>query len=81
MRSRRDIAVFAALFVALSLVLGWLVFDSDSPQVGVSMLAVPVVSAMLAARGFSLKRQAHLRGNHDRALCARQRYRHEVRCA
>ena len=57
MHRKRDAILFAALFVALSLALGWVFWNSTSAQVGVSMLAVPVISAMLAAQGFTWKRK------------------------
>jgi len=56
-RSRLEVAKFAAWFALLSLLLGWLFWSSAAAQVGVSMLAVPVMSAMLASRGFTWKRK------------------------
>ena len=57
MHPRRELAVFIAEFVVLSLVLGWFFWNNSFAQVGVSMLAVPVMSAMLAAQGFTWKRK------------------------
>jgi len=57
MHRRREAVLFGVLFVILSLVLGWIFWTSTSTQVGVSMLAVPVMSAMLAAQGFTWKRK------------------------
>ncbi len=57
MHPRREVATFIAGFVFLSLVLGWFIWSSSLAQVGVSMLAVPVISAMLASQGFSWKRK------------------------
>ncbi len=59
-------------FVLLSVVLGWFFWSSGSAQVGVSMLAVPVMSAMLASQGFSWKRKLTLRGGDLGALRSRQ---------
>ncbi len=57
MQPRRELITFIAGFVLLSLVLGWFFWSSSFAQVGVSMLAVPVISAMLASRGFSWRRK------------------------
>ena len=57
MHPRRELATFIAGFVLLSLVLGWFFWSSSIAQVGVSMLAVPVISAMLASQGFSWRRK------------------------
>ncbi len=61
MHRRADIIRFAVAFFALSALLGWLVWSSTSlaailPR-GARMLAVPIVSAMLAAVGFSWRRK------------------------
>ena len=57
MQPRRELVAFIVEFVVLSLILGWVFFNNSFAQVGVSMLAVPVMSAMLAAQGFSWKRK------------------------
>lgn len=57
MHPRRDLVAFIVEFVVLSLVLGWIFFNNSFAQVGVSMLAVPVMSAMLASQGFTWKRK------------------------
>lgn len=60
MRRRRDVVAFIVWFVVLSVTLGWLSWKATaaarSTTVNV-MLVVPVVSAMLAAQGFSWKRK------------------------
>lgn len=48
---------FVAWFVILSLGLGWIFWNSEFQQVSLSMLAVPVMSAMLASQGFSWTRK------------------------
>jgi uncharacterized membrane protein YphA (DoxX/SURF4 family) len=57
MHRKRDTLWFIVWFVVLSLALGWVFWQSGSAPVGLSMLAVPVTSAMLAAQGFSWKRK------------------------
>lgn len=57
MRADTGIVRFAVVFVVLSLALGWLVWSSDTQATSSSMLAVPVVSAMVAAVGFSARRK------------------------
>jgi len=57
MHRKREAVWFAVLFVILSLALGWIFWNSTSAQVGVSMLGVPVISAMLASQGFTWKRK------------------------
>jgi len=61
MQRRADIARFVVSFIVVSAALGW-VFWSSGALVGtysldVSMLAVPVVSAMLASVGFAWSRK------------------------
>lgn len=50
-------AAFVGGFALVSLVLGWVFWNSSLAQIGVGMLAVPVISAMLASQGFSWKRK------------------------
>jgi len=57
MQHRHETTIFVAWFAVWSLLLGWLFWINTSAQIGVSMLAVPVASSMLAARGFSWKRK------------------------
>jgi pheromone shutdown protein TraB len=57
MHPRRELALFIAESVLLSLVLGWFFWNSTVAEVGVSMLAVPVISAMLASQGFGWRRK------------------------
>jgi len=57
MHPKREAVWFVVWFVILSLALGWIFWSSTAAQVGVSMLAVPVISAMLASQGFSWKRK------------------------
>lgn len=57
MPNNRNTLWFIFWFVVFSLALGWVFWQSGSAPVGLSMLAVPVASAMLAAQGFSWKRK------------------------
>jgi len=57
MRRSQRAVWFVAKSTVLSLVLGWLFWSSTSTLIGVSMLAAPVVSVMLAAEGFTWKRK------------------------
>lgn len=60
MQARRDAIIFGVSFIALSAVLGWLFANSTGPvgyYLDVSMLAVPVMSAMLASVGFGWRRK------------------------
>jgi len=61
MRRSREPLYFVVAFVALSGVLGWVFWNATaslgSYTLSRSMLAVPVASAMIASRGFSLRRK------------------------
>lgn len=62
MRPGRDRLIFTVAFLVSSTVLGWLFWTATGSVGGFTldsaMLAVPVVSAMLCARGFGWKRKA-----------------------
>jgi hypothetical protein len=57
MRPSRDVVRFALWFTVLSILLGWIVWSSTLWELGISMLAVPVICAMLASQGFTWKRK------------------------
>ena len=60
MRRNRDVITFVVWFLVLSVTLGWLYWTAGTPlQSGALnvMLAIQVVSAMLASRGFSWRRK------------------------
>lgn len=64
MPSRSGIARFVLTVVALSTLFGWLFWTAGSSAsveavLHRSMLAVPVISAILSARGFSWQRKAY----------------------
>jgi len=61
MRLRSDVLLFSASFVVISMALGWLFWSVVTPAgayaLETTMLAVPVISAMLASIGFGWRRK------------------------
>lgn len=62
MQRSREPLIFGVTFVALSMLIGWVFWASTGVlgeyDLNRSMLAVPVVSAMIAAIGFAWRRKA-----------------------